>query len=600
MFAQVSLFFRSCLMRISSSTEAAQRLISTRVPRILKVAVQLLTSSSSTRPPSFPVFPPTPTSPTLIPGTPTLGSTTYQPPPASLVLGFGSVVVVVMAVLFTLKRLGFAEKAAAVLKTNVEKTVGTLCVVVDQTRGFVTRCIVQLSIFHQLGMALEYESNIKELVLLVASLDWPSNVWRVNISNRLAQARAIAKHTLAIWAIFINLTLTALERQDLLNLVSFLTFLVTYDISILAVIQQHIATHSRWWLLRRPDPGGNPLKGYSFATGIPSSWDGRLPDDAHDVNELWGCSRWKALKGLDLPSTFDYRCLELVQDLGQGAYGEVAKALTDTGLHIAVKKINRGPWLPRRLRRGAAGKLCMIERATILDNLLAEIQVPLAMAGHPNIIALHGVWHDAENFYVGMELGKRCLADMVMTRQRVHVFGRQLINAVKALHENGVVHLDIKPDNILANGFELKLIDFGHAYDFKVEQPHTPIFWADNGTRQCLKGIAGTKHFMSPLVETNKRYSYDADLYSVGVTLFQWITQSYAFPKFFRDGTFRHQSGQLTAAQFVFFRKIFSVTPSYRFRDWDEVLRHRIWDELDQTKSTTTRRRTTRTTTEAA
>ncbi|KAJ7054018.1 kinase-like domain-containing protein [Mycena amicta] len=454
----------------------------------------------------------------------------------------------------------------------VKKTVGKLCVVVDQTRGFVTRCIVQLSFIHQLGTG--YESKVKELVLLIASLHW-----HINISN-LVQARVTAKHTTAIWETLINLTFKALEREDLLNLVSFLAFLVTYDISTLTVIPQHIVNW-RWWHLWRPEPGRTPLKRYSFTTGIPCFWDGRLPEDPHDANELWGCSRWKALKGLDLPSTFDYRRLELVQDFGQGA-GEVAKALTATGLRIAVKTINRGPWLPRRLRRGAAGKLCMIEPATILDNLLAEIQVPLAMAGHPNIIAIYGVWHDAENFYAGMELGKRCLADMVMTRRRVYVFGRQLIDAVKVLHENGIVQLDIKPDNVLANGFELlKLIDFGHAYDFKVEQPHTPQFWADNGTRQCLKGIAGTKRFMSPLVETNKRYSYDADLYSVGVTLFQWITQTWS-------------------ANCRPIRKIFSVAPNYRFRDWDEVLRHRIWDELDQTKLTTTCQRTLRTTTEAA
>ncbi|KAJ7048558.1 kinase-like domain-containing protein [Mycena amicta] len=438
----------------------------------------LLLSTSTIRAP-FSVLPPTATYPLLLPSNPSLGSGIYQPPPATSILCFFAVLISVTTVCLALRRLDLAEKAATLFKTMVKKTVGALCVLVDQTRGFVTRCIVQLGIIHNsVGPCSMRATAYRNTLTLVAPL--------ASRSGRNSP-------------------------QTLL---------------------------------------------YCYRNSVP--WDGRLPEDPRDINELWGCSQWKALKGLDLPWTFDYRRLEWLQDLGQGAYGEVARALTDTGLHITIKKINRGPWLPRRPRRGAAGKFCMIEPATILDNLLAEIQVPLAMAGYPNIIALHGVWHNAEISTSAWSSANGCMCLMT-------------INAVKALHENGNVHLDIKPDNVLANGFELKLIDF------KVEQPHTPIFWADNGTRQCLKGIAGTKRFISPLVENNKWYSYDADLYSVGVALFQWITKA---------------SGQLTVAQFVFFRKIFSVAPNYRFWDWDEVLRHRIWDELDQTKLTTTPQRT--------
>ncbi|KAJ7054012.1 hypothetical protein C8F01DRAFT_1089320 [Mycena amicta] len=598
------IFFRSCLVRLSRSTKAARRLVSTRVPRILKVVlgpVQLLTSSS-TRSPSDPtsptvipgtpslrsgmyqlppvslalfcafsligiilvcltlrrlgfaekaatvfetnvkkivgtlcivlasvthclvqmsviavyrfgmanedrikdlvlllststirtppssVLPPTATYPLLLPSTSCIGSGIYQQPPASLILCFLAVLMSVTFVCLALRRLGFAEKAATPFKTMVRKTVGTLCILVDQMRDFVTHCIVQLSIFHQLGMVLEYESKIKELatdadpaqVLLVASLHRPSNIWRIN-RNTL---RRFGK-------IFINPTLKALKREDLLTLVAFLTALGTYDISTLAIIQRHIATHRRWsqhtgagrntpalvathrrWsqhtgagrntpalvapLASRPGTNSPQMLLFYYRNSV---FLGRAASRRPSRRQrTMGLFALEGPQGLDLPPTFDYRRLKWLQDLGQGAYGEVAKALTDTGLHIAVKKINRGPWLPRRLRRGAAGKLCMIERATILDNLLAEIPGSSRYGGTPNIIALHGVWHDAENFYVGMELGKQCLADMVMTRQCVYVFGRQLyqINAVKALHENGIVHLDIKPDKVLANGFELK------------------------------------------------------------------------------------------------------------------------------------------------
>lgn len=93
----------------------------------------------------------------------------------------------------------------------------------------------------------------------------------------------------------------------------------------------------------------------------------------------------------------------------------------------------------------------------------------------------------------------------------------QLIDAVEYLHEQGICHLDIKPDNILVDeNYGLKLADFGVAMSIP---------------KDCLlKGKAGTLPYHAPEIHANKSYSaYQADLFALGITLFTMVTGSMPF-----------------------------------------------------------------------
>lgn len=102
------------------------------------------------------------------------------------------------------------------------------------------------------------------------------------------------------------------------------------------------------------------------------------------------------------------------------------------------------------------------------DNVRKEIEIMQHLSGHPNIVTLHGVYEDANCFHLLMELCQGgSLGDQMSKKgcyseyQAAKVI-KNLMSVIKYCHEMGVVHRDIKPQNILlTNTGQLKLVDFG-------------------------------------------------------------------------------------------------------------------------------------------
>lgn len=93
----------------------------------------------------------------------------------------------------------------------------------------------------------------------------------------------------------------------------------------------------------------------------------------------------------------------------------------------------------------------------------------------------------------------------------------QLVDALECIHEAGVCHLDIKPDNILLDeNYCVKLADFGLALE--------------TSGRTGLKETAGTPPYFSPEMHLNLKYSgFQADLFALGVTLFSMVVGTLPF-----------------------------------------------------------------------
>ena len=83
---------------------------------------------------------------------------------------------------------------------------------------------------------------------------------------------------------------------------------------------------------------------------------------------------------------------------------------------------------------------------------------------------------------------------------------RQICEGVRYMHSKNILHLDLKPENVLCitkNSNEIKLIDFGLA---RVYDP----------TKEC-RVLFGTPEFVAPEVVNYDRISYETDMWSVGV-----------------------------------------------------------------------------------
>ena len=143
----------------------------------------------------------------------------------------------------------------------------------------------------------------------------------------------------------------------------------------------------------------------------------------------------------------------------------------------------------------------------------------LARVAHPNIISIYDVEDlDGHSFIVMEHVGGGSLGDLMAggsplpPARAVEIMG-PILSALQAAHLAGVVHRDIKPDNILFTSTgRPKLTDFGVAH------------MRDGGSKTRTGVMLGTPYYMSPEQAQGRRVTAAADLYAVGVVLYEMLS----------------------------------------------------------------------------
>jgi len=162
------------------------------------------------------------------------------------------------------------------------------------------------------------------------------------------------------------------------------------------------------------------------------------------------------------------------------------------------------------------------------DRFLREARAAGALS-HPNIVTIYDVG-EIEGFpYIAMELLDGEPLDKVAARrgqfpaEEVLKIGRQLADALRYAHDQGVVHRDVKPSNIMlgADG-SVKILDFGIA---RVEQDNA----AAGSVRTQVGQVLGTPRYMSPEQALGQELDGRSDLFSVGAVLYELLTARPAF-----------------------------------------------------------------------
>jgi serine/threonine protein kinase len=148
-----------------------------------------------------------------------------------------------------------------------------------------------------------------------------------------------------------------------------------------------------------------------------------------------------------------------------------------------------------------------------------------ARLSHPNIVLAYDVGKDKDKFFFAMEYVAGGSVQELLARiktipveQAVHF----VIEAAKALdyaEKQGVVHRDIKPDNLMITQDDgIKICDLGLAKNIASTEPQT-----------ASEGICGSPHYIAPEQAQGKQVDHRADIYSLGATFYRMLTGNTPF-----------------------------------------------------------------------
>ena len=199
----------------------------------------------------------------------------------------------------------------------------------------------------------------------------------------------------------------------------------------------------------------------------------------------------------------------LIRLIGRGGMGEVYEA-EDTvkdrivALKLLPETLSHDPVLRTRLQREAhsAGRL-----------------------QEPHVVPIHDYGEIDGLLYVDMRLIDGTNLHTMLTRYgpltpaRTVAIIRQIASALDAAHESGVMHRDVKPENIL-----ITRDDFAYLVDFGIANAITDDRLTTMGT------AVGTHAYMAPERFTNEEVTYRADIYSLACVLYECLTGSRPYP----------------------------------------------------------------------
>lgn len=198
---------------------------------------------------------------------------------------------------------------------------------------------------------------------------------------------------------------------------------------------------------------------------------------------------------------------EIMKPINSGGTANVYLAVDiHNGQLVALKKLKNG----------------LLENPVMLEKFIDEANRYLYL-NHPNIVKLKDfilIEKEKKEGYLIMEyvdgVNLKNFIEQVgaLPAQNVGLFSMEVLAALEYAHNQNVLHLDIKPANImLSDSNQIKLIDFGISSD----------------TKKSMKEIMGSPFYMSPEQIEGKDIDERSDIYSVGVTIYELFTGKLPF-----------------------------------------------------------------------
>lgn len=267
----------------------------------------------------------------------------------------------------------------------------------------------------------------------------------------------------------------------------------------------------------------------------------------------------------------------------------MAKAVESIGKYRVYKQLAQGgmgavytaqhPTLDRTV---IIKKLTMRGSADIRERFRREAQIMMDLRNDA-IVDVYDHFREGSSYYIVLEYVDGVSLETLIQKRRylpsavALLIVREVCRGLAYAHERGVVHRDIKPANILiSNEGEVKLVDFGIATIHGGETP-------SELTREGM--TLGTPSYMAPEQFHNTRaVDHRADIYSVGVVLYEMVTGKRPYPSSFsaevvakiQKGRYlrpRRVNPQVSPCAARLIRRLLRPRPERRFTDLEQVIR---------------------------
>eukprot|EP01103_Thecamoeba_quadrilineata_P019467 TRINITY_DN789_c1_g1_i5.p1 TRINITY_DN789_c1_g1~~TRINITY_DN789_c1_g1_i5.p1 ORF type:complete len:227 (-),score=25.56 TRINITY_DN789_c1_g1_i5:907-1587(-) len=177
----------------------------------------------------------------------------------------------------------------------------------------------------------------------------------------------------------------------------------------------------------------------------------------------------------------------------------------------------------------------MIIKDNVVKNIFYEKKLLVTLVNAPFIVHLIYAFQTSEDlcmvvdFMSGGDLRYHLSRIQKFPEDHVRFYASQMVLALEHLHGRGIVHRDIKPDNLL-----LDEKGYCHLADFNISA---------KSIKNGLTGRSGTPRYMAPEIYLKKHYYEYVDLWSLGITLFEM---------FFGHTPFANNEEEITTKPLVF------------------------------------------------
>ena len=198
---------------------------------------------------------------------------------------------------------------------------------------------------------------------------------------------------------------------------------------------------------------------------------------------------------------------QILEEIAAGAQGTVYRAFDPEGGRIIAVKV---------LHPTLSGDRTYTERFRREASLAASID-------HPNVVKIFEVGQDGARHFMALEFLPESLAGIIQSVGQLRIegaaqYGVQIADGLAAAHALGIVHRDVKPQNVLigADGMA-KVTDFGIARAEAL------------ATMTATGMVMGTPHYMSPEQSRGERADARSDVYSLGCMVYQMLAGELPF-----------------------------------------------------------------------